>query len=53
MMFNKDLDDFDKNFNRMQKFAIGWFIFVGLLAIAILGSIGFVVYELLSFFGIL
>ena len=49
-MFN---NDFDKQFNRMQKFAIGWFIFVALLALAVLGSIGFVVFKVLAYFGIL
>ena len=37
----------------MQKFAYGWFIFVTLLAVAIVGGISFVVLEVLAYFGIL
>lgn len=49
----KRFDDFDKEFNRMQKFAYGWFIFVALLTVALLGGIGFVVFKVLAHFGIL
>jgi nitrate reductase NapE component len=41
------------NFDHRQKFAYGWFIFVALLAVAILGGIGFVVFKVLAHFGIL
>lgn len=49
----KRFDEFDKEFNRMQKFAYGWFIFVALLTVALLGGIGFVVFKVLAHFGIL
>ena len=49
----RDFNDFDKQFDKLQKFAIGWTLFVALIAIAILGGIAFVVYKLLSFWGVL
>ena len=48
----RNFDDFDKQFNRMQKFAVGWTVFVALIAIAILSGIAFVAFKLLTFWGV-
>lgn len=46
-------DDFDKDFNRVRNFAYGWFIFVALLTVALFVGIGFMVFKVLAYFGIL
>ena len=45
--------DFDKKFERAQKFATGWFIFVALLSLSLLGGFVYVVIRVLMHFGIL
>lgn len=45
--------EFDKTFKRASAFAVGWFIFVALLSLAILGGLGFVAFKVLAYFGIL
>ena len=52
-MRRNSFDDFDKDFNRMQKFAYGWFIFVALLIVTILGGIGVVGFKVVAQVGIL
>lgn len=49
----KDFDDLDKLFNRTQKIVTGWFIFVALLALSLIGGAVYVIYSLLAHFGIL
>jgi hypothetical protein len=49
----KHFDDFDKEFKRMNKFINAWFIFVAVIMLAMLGGVGFVVFKLLEYFGIL
>ena len=51
--FDKKFEDFDKKFERVQKFAVGWFIFVALLALSLLGGGVYVVIRILQHFGIL
>ncbi len=53
-MFDKDWEDeFDKDFAQAKRFLRGWFIFVALLAIAILGVASFVIYRILLHLGVL
>jgi hypothetical protein len=49
----KRFDDFDKDFQRMNRFIYVWFVLVALVMLAILGGIGFVVFKVLAYFGIL
>lgn len=51
--FQQRRDKFDKDFERMQKFAYVAFAFNLLIALAILSGIIFVVYKVLIHFGIL
>ena len=50
--FQERRDKFDRDFDRMQKFAQVWFIFVALLALSLLGGVVFTVYKILVHFGI-
>jgi hypothetical protein len=54
-MFNKSWSDskFDKEFNRMQRFIKGWFVFVALLALTLLGGGAYLLVRILLHFGIL
>lgn len=47
------MDDFDKKFNRISGLAIGWFVFVALLMLSLLGGGIYVVIRILMHFGIL
>ena len=51
--FQERRDRFDRDFDRMRKFAYVAFAFNLLLALAILSGIVFVVYKVLAHFGIL
>lgn len=51
--WNKFDADFDRNFKRTQRLAIGAVIFNALLVLAVLGGIGFVAYKVLVHFGII
>ena len=46
-------EDFDKKVNRVQNLAIGWFVFVALMALGSLAGVGYVIYRILLHFGIL
>ena len=51
--FNDESKDLDKEFNRVWNFARIWFVFVGLLALGLLGGGAYVVIRILMHFGIL
>ena len=51
--FDKFNEQFDKDFNRARKLAVGWFILVALLALTVLAGFGFVIFKVLTHFGIL
>jgi thiosulfate reductase cytochrome b subunit len=53
MNYRKRRNEFDKDFERMQKFAYIAFAINVLIALAVLSGIAFVVYKILSHFGIL
>jgi len=53
MDMDNHFKNFDKKFNRIWTFAWIWIIFCMVLALALLGGLGFVVYKLLVHFGVL
>jgi uncharacterized Tic20 family protein len=56
-MFDKswkeESEKFDRQFKKTMNFAIGWFIFVALLSLSLLGGAIFIVVKLLINSGIL
>lgn len=40
-----NFNDFDKRFNRTQRFIKVWFVFVAVLALTIMGGIGYAIYS--------
>lgn len=50
--FQRRREKFDRDFDRTQKFLKGWFIFVALLALSLLGGIVYTVYKVGVHFGI-
>jgi hypothetical protein len=50
--WQKDFDDFDRKFDRAQKFIGVWFVFVALLTAALMGGGIYTVYRVLLHFGI-
>jgi hypothetical protein len=51
--FQEEIDEFERDFERAQKWAIAVIVLNALAFIAILGGIAFVVYKVLSHFGIM
>lgn len=47
------MDDFDRSFNRMRRFAIGWFIFCAVAGVSLLGFGLWVVVKVLGHFGVI
>ena len=47
------MDDFDKMFNRTAYFIMAGWAFMFLLACSALSGIGFVVYKVLAFYGVM
>jgi hypothetical protein len=51
--FGKQMEQFDKDFSRIQRLFVAWGIVATLLTIAILAGLGFVAFKLLVSFGVL
>lgn len=52
-MKNKEFDDFDKDFDRAQKFIFAWFIFVALIVLTFVCAFLFAAYKVFVFLGIM
>lgn len=50
--FKRHQERFDKDFDSAKKFAVGWAIFVGTLALGLLGGGVYAIYRTLLHFGI-
>ena len=49
----KDLQDFDKCFERMRKFAVVWFIFCALLGLGLGSFVIWVIVKLMQYNGVI
>jgi len=51
--FDQEFKNVGKEARRIERLAFGWFIFVLLLTLAIVGGLGYVIFRVLVHFGIM
>lgn len=50
---HKEFEKNSKRIDRVQKFIIGWFVFVGVISLAMLAGVAWLVYTLLAHFQVI